>query len=1182
MRYYKWLLVINVVVITLSGETAFGQKSEIPDPFAKLSVPSPTTASLVKFTDIPVSGYTGMPEVNNPLYEISTSFAKVPISLNYHASGITVDQESSNIGLGWALNAGGVLSRTVFGSADNATYQMYRMNRPGAFDITDSIDYQQAYNLSKGLIDGVPDLYMYNFPGYSGKFIIADQIRQLPLTNLQIIKINANEFNIISPDGNKYIFNAPEGSYNKSEGSGSSNVVGWYLTKILSADRTDSIVFTYAATHYESGGGQSFTKEFYKGATGAWDGDGGEAVSSFVNVLDSRQLTKIEFNQGSIEFNISWNTREDIPVVVGTMLPLINSMTIKNRAGVILRTISFRYNYFTNNGTGTDNKRLKLSGVYINGGNSTDTLKAQRYSLLYNGIALPAKSSKGEDHWGYYNGADNNTTLIPSYTNCVDRPSPPNCYSCAGQPGTLNFVGANREANGAYAAAGMLERVTYPTGGYANFEWEPHDVINYDLPIVTYQTRGIGSAGSYPTNNTFVRDSSADFYIDPVGNPDGICATLTGKLNVPAGQIDDAAAIDHAAGSVVVYKRAGRVPVLSFTFPYSETNQYTQTTNFTLESGQSYFVMTEVRGAGFSVTGNMSGKVGTVINTTPNKIVGGCRLRKLTLFDPVAGKSIVKSYEYRIPGDTVHSSGRLYRIPVYTRDVMNFVQTGDQCVYAMLSGIRLSSNSMTSLGSGSHVGYTYVKENIGDGAANGYILYNYANSNTYQGEFNPAWRNGNLNSKITYNNLSQPVSRERNVYSNDNRGLSTFIGSTVEYYVKHPCAPAKYDAGFPAFAGGKSWLYPSEWFHIDSTITEVYDLDVPSRVLTSTKAFSYDNVLHLQTSRIVEKNSEGLDLITTMKYPLDYTLPASTLSQEAQAIKDMQAANMHPVVESYQQKKLASQVLQTRGATYMTYKSITTSSAPVVLFDKQYSAEIGIPSGTFAPSVVSGNGITKSSSYVLKAAANQYDANYNITEVEKEGGDFSSYIWDYNGSYMVAQFKNAKQSDVAYSSFEADGKGRWTFAGAASADATTITGKNCYNLAAGAISKNGLAATTSYTVSYWTKNAAPYTIAGTVSGYPLKGETTNGWTYYEHRISGQSTVSISGTGFIDELRLYPAGGMAITYTYDPLVGVTSICNEGSKTSYYLYDSDGRLVTIKDQDGRILKQSDYQYQASITK
>lgn len=1182
MRYYQWL-VNTMAAVTLFVKVASGQQPVIPDPFSGLSAPSPATASLVKFTDIPVSGFTGMPDINIPLYEISSSFVKVPVSLNYHAAGITVGQEASNIGLGWALHAGGVISRSVYGRADNNSWQQYRMGRESGFDVRDPVDYQQAYALSQNTIDGVPDLYMYNIPGYSGKFIIADQIRQLPMTNLRITKISDSEFQIVTPDGNKYIFNATESSYNKSDGAGNTTVAGWYLTKILSADRVDSVVFTYANTRYICGGGESFIQEFYQGSSGEWNEEGAEAYSLFTNTLSGKQLTKIEFSQGSVEFTVAWNTRADIAPGDAGMVPQINAMVVKNKAGVILRTVSFRYDYFTNNGSGTDNKRLKLAGVYINGGNSTDTLKAQRYNLLYNAMKLPAKSSRAEDHWGYYNGADGNTTLIPSYTTCVERPAPPDCSSCATEPGTLRFAGADRETNGYYAAAGMLERITYPTGGYTNFEWEPHDVVNYDPPVTTYQTRNIASTASYPTSTTFKRDSSADYYVDPAANPDGICATFTGRLNIPATATGDAAKIDHAAGSVTVYRRAGRMAVATFLFSYNENNQYNQTEHLILEAGQRYFVMTEVRDNGFSVTGNLSGKVGTGSTAAPNKLAGGCRLKRMTFWDPVAAKSIVKSYTYRIPGDTAHSSGRLYRMPMYNRPVVKFVQTGSGCAYAMYTGIRLSSNSMISLGTGSHIGYTYVKENIGEGAANGYILYQYQNGTSFQGEFNPGWRNGYLRAKTIYNNLSQPVSKERNVYSLDSRGFKAFACSTVDYYVKHPCAPAgNFESDKPVFAGGKQWLYPSEWFHLDSTVTETYDMTLPSRVFTTSKAYAYDNVSHLQTSKITAQQSDGTVLITTMRYPLDYTLPAGTLTQEAQAIKHLQGANMHPVIEWYEQRKLASQALQTSAAEYMAYKPVNTPSGPVILFDKQYSAETDALPGTFVPAAVAGNGITKSAAYVLKATAHKYDASYNIIEAEKQGSDLSAYIWDYNRGYMVAQFRNAAQADVAYAGFEADGKGNWTYAGAAVPDATTISGKYCYNLAAGAISRSGLTTARNYTVTYWTKNAAPYSIAGTVAGYPLKGKTTNGWTCYEHKISAQTALTISGTGFIDELRLYPADGTAITYTYDPLVGMTGICNESNNTSYYLYDSDGRLVTIKDQDGKILKQLQYQYQGAVTR
>ncbi|UYQ91123.1 hypothetical protein MKQ68_13575 [Chitinophaga horti] len=52
-----------------------------------------------------------------------------------------------------------------------------------------------------------------------------------------------------------------------------------------------------------------------------------------------------------------------------------------------------------------------------------------------------------------------------------------------------------------------------------------------------------------------------------------------------------------------------------------------------------------------------------------------------------------------------------------------------------------------------------------------------------------------------------------------------------------------------------------------------------------------------------------------------------------------------------------------------------------------------------------------------------------------------------------------------------------------------------------------------------------------------------------------------------------------TYTYIPLVGVTSETNPAGKITYYEYDSYARLKVVKDQDGNILKQYDYQYQVN---
>src|SRR5690554_1424036 len=75
--------------------------------------PSPEAAQLAKFVETPVSHYNGTPNIYIPLFEINSGGVTIPIGISYHAKGIQVAEIASRIGLGWTLNAGGVITRQV-------------------------------------------------------------------------------------------------------------------------------------------------------------------------------------------------------------------------------------------------------------------------------------------------------------------------------------------------------------------------------------------------------------------------------------------------------------------------------------------------------------------------------------------------------------------------------------------------------------------------------------------------------------------------------------------------------------------------------------------------------------------------------------------------------------------------------------------------------------------------------------------------------------------------------------------------------------------------------------------------------------------------------------------------------------------------------------------------------------
>ena len=65
---------------------------------------SPEAFQLYKYEKIPVSEYSGVPNINLPLYTLKEGNIEIPIILNYNGGGIKIEEESTRVGLGWSLS----------------------------------------------------------------------------------------------------------------------------------------------------------------------------------------------------------------------------------------------------------------------------------------------------------------------------------------------------------------------------------------------------------------------------------------------------------------------------------------------------------------------------------------------------------------------------------------------------------------------------------------------------------------------------------------------------------------------------------------------------------------------------------------------------------------------------------------------------------------------------------------------------------------------------------------------------------------------------------------------------------------------------------------------------------------------------------------------------------------------
>jgi YD repeat-containing protein len=479
--------------------------------------PSPQAASLGSFGNIPVNYYTGSPNINIPLYSIGGQSISSPITLTYDAQSLRVATVPSWVGWGWTLQAGGVISRSVQGYPDlKFNYYDYESEYPEFQGLAlnayqDNIIWNEFFGkIVCGEIEMQPDVYNFNIPGYAGSFIITHDknIIQKEFAGLTITPTWAGawsdygetlmSFTIKDPLGRVYQFNAYEKStfqdiLDESGGHGECNfspvfeyISSWHLTSVRSPDSAERLSFQYELipevstdplgvqcyvepTNIDMDDSRTY-KIINTGSPNYCGTSGGYTLSSGLNrvvrIYERKYLSTITFRNGN----------EDVEKVEFAQVPVpghnpndpqssgikLFSIQIKRRwqSQNMKPVLAFLFEFDANHSTG----RLTLNSVLEEGFEaSTNTwITKPPYLFSYKGSITPSPLSNAIDHWGYYNGGFNSTSLIPNVH-----------IGCA----TFG-AGAARNAN--YKESGIIEKIIYPTGGYTKFVFEGHRIREND------------------------------------------------------------------------------------------------------------------------------------------------------------------------------------------------------------------------------------------------------------------------------------------------------------------------------------------------------------------------------------------------------------------------------------------------------------------------------------------------------------------------------------------------------------------------------------------------------------------------------------------------------------------------------------------------------------------------------
>jgi|GEM_PF-1868307 len=1208
--YYYGGVLFFTVLVGCYPQQVHAQR-EKPRPLADLNAlpPSPEAANLGRYGHLPVSYYTGAVQLSIPLAEVTDGPLRVPVSLSYNSTGNRVEDMASWIGLGWTLNAGGIVTRSVHGQADDL---------PSSLEFKNFLDLRRDYtvtglasegspstrafnyyHLARGCWDAEPDLFSFNFNGYSGQFMF-DWDGSLRIQSEQKVKIEFTRvptdgiisWKITTPDGTAYTFGAAEITTDRRV---MDNTYGcrrgvsffrsaWHLTSIEDVNNEHHITFNYEEYQVSYGPRTTQAWRYNSNETSQCQMNSfGEPVNSTTrleytglrvrSIQSSHGQQQVLFEPGAV--------RTDLVGLDGNYNANLRSLAkVSTRDAIGQEVRAFQLAYAPNNPTG----RLTLATVQETG-RSGQTLPPYRFG--YSDKTLPAITSYAQDHWGYFNGAVSNTTLLPPFIYRTPM-------------GNIPLPGANRRANPAMADAGLLTRVQYPTGGYSEFRYEGNDygfasgTSVADLQIREMVTRIEFAAATCEGLGPREINVSTDTLVI---RPSYVGDNARRSVGVFWGG-------SNCCGASELYKPYVSLSTISGT-PVSKRHVFGYGTSVNLPShGEraqlyvdlapgSYLLKAYVRmpppDAISPGTGNdMPYAVIEARYEDPGEVklkeyAGGARIKEIRDYaftSTTPSQRRLFSYIYK--NNPALSSGAIHTQPVYeyTSYFMHPLspQQGDlNQAFDRCDNVMRVARSCASLGTtqGSYVGYQEVMVHTEADGTNGKTLYRYTSPAQYTNagasdipftpNYSESYMTGLLTQQLEYKKAGgrfELVKRTVNEYTHYSREIP---GLTVAF-------PANYAYLETSASNYMARLYSLKIGHglLNRTRQVVYASSGRDSSQTETR-FIYDpNGTQLTEEQRQVSASEQQ---TTKHFYLDgfaATPPVLAGVLAKHAIPRLESVTLtqrggatHVVGGIYYDWELQAGKLRQRAQRELR------SPAPIPPSSYRFAAldATARPDERLKETLI----------------IDHYDSKGNVVQLHQPRGPLTARVWGHSYTRLLSEVKNASYDQVAYTSFEPEATGRWQYDSTGVARvAEPYAGRWAYRLNGTSPLRRPNLPAGAYELLYWAKGGAP-TVSVSGGGAVLRSEAVRtgpgGWEQrqLQLRVPAAAAVELSGAGIVlDELRLFPVGAQMTSMTYDPLVGVTSQMDPTGRTAFYEYDGLGRLQRVRDEQGRLLREQEYHY------